>query len=100
MNNPLPMDVPEWIWTKTCTNIILANLNQIEKRVHYYRTYRITGDTPPDAPAVGIIPDEAVRIFEDKNSEEIKTPDFVDVYVMSVNICNGISFTGKLVVDA
>lgn len=100
MNNPLPIDIPEWTWTKVCTNVILANLNQIEKRVHYYRTYRITGEDAPDIPTVGIIPDEAVRIFEDKNSEEIKTPDYIDVYIMSVNCCNGVSYTGKIVVDA
>ena len=100
MNNPMPMDIPEWIWTKVCTKIILGNLTQKEKRVHYYRTYRKTGEDAPDIPTVGIIPDEAVRIFEDKNSEEIRTPDYVDVHVMSVNYCNGVSYTGKIVVDA
>ena len=100
MNNPLPTDIPEWVWTKICTNIILGNLNQIEKRMRYYRTYRITGEDPPDAPTVGIIPDEAVKIFEDINYETIRTPDYSDVYIMSVNICNGISYTGKIVVDA
>ncbi|MCK5614986.1 hypothetical protein KAR91_74680 [Candidatus Pacearchaeota archaeon] len=100
MNNPLPIDIPEWVWTKVCTNIILGNLNQIEKRVHYYRTYRMTGKAPPDAPTVGILPDDAVKIFENKNSEEIEMPDFVDVHIMSVNYCNGKSYTGKIVVDA
>ena len=100
MNNPLPMDISDWQWTKVCTNIILGNLTQKEKRVHYYRTFRKTGETAPDAPTVGIIPDEAVKIFEDKNSENIRTPDYVDVYIMSVNYCNGISYTGKIVVDS
>ena len=99
MENPNPTTLTDWQWVKVATNIDIGTLHRLESRIHYYQTFRITGDTAPTNPTIGILPEEAVKVFESGNLEKIESDDKIDVYIMSVNYINGKSYTGKIRVD-
>ena len=99
MENPNPTTLTDWQWVKVATNVDIGTLHRLESRVHYYQTYRITGDPAPTAPTIGILQEESVRVFENGNEEPIESDFKIDVYIMTVNYINGKSYTGKIRVD-
>lgn len=97
--NPEVQTLPEWKWVKVATSVTTGKLNRLESSVAYYQTYRVTGDTEPTEPTIGIIPDEAVKIFELDNQEDIGSTDPIDVYIMCANSDNDDNDQGKIRID-
>lgn len=85
MENPNVISLPEWEWTKIATNVIMGTIHRLSTTVYYYQTYRKTGEAAPTAPTIGTIPNEAVKIFEQKSEEDIGAPAAADVYIMTMN---------------
>ena len=89
----------EWQWVIIATAIMVGSLHRLESRVHYYQTYRKTGESEPETPTIGIIPIEAVRMFKESDFQKIGAPESIDLYVMYINYTNGRTYTGKIRVD-
>lgn len=85
MENPNVISLPEWEWTKIATNVIMGTIHRLSTTVYYYQTFRKTGEAAPTVPTIGTIPNEAVKIFEQKSEEDIESPAAVDVYIMTMN---------------
>lgn len=105
MADPLVVNVPEWAWLKVATNVTTGVLTRLDSTVYYYQTYRDTGGGAPPAPtapaggADGVIPEEAVRIFDQSNQAQISGVAGIDVYIMCANRDEDSSEQGKIRVD-
>ncbi len=83
MADPLVVDIgTEWVWQKIATSVTTGIIHRLTTNVDYYQTYRLTGPAAPSAPTLGILPEEAVKIFEDGNHESISSSGAIDVYIM------------------
>lgn len=84
-DKPDPISLNQWIWIKVATNVLIGNIIRLNTLVYYYQTWRKTGLTAPPVPTIGIIPEEAAIMFQDKDYEKIESPKSVDVYIMVAN---------------
>jgi hypothetical protein len=83
MADPLIVDIStEWEWQKVATSVTTGMIHRLTTVVEYYQTYRLTGEAAPAAPVLGTLPQEAVRLFDQLNSEEISSSTAIDVYIM------------------
>lgn len=78
-------NINEWTWLKVATAKTTGIIHKLNSQVYYYQTYRPTGDAAPSVPTVGTIPAEAVKMFEDSDSEVISSTEAIDVYIMTAN---------------
>lgn len=90
---------PEWAWQKIATAVTTGMIHRIITTVYYYQTYRLTGEAAPTAPTQGTIPEEAARLFDQSNSEEISSSNPIDVYIMCANQDDDATDEGKIRVD-
>ena len=101
MANPAVVTMnTEWEWQKVATGITMGSIHLKNRGTRYYRTYRLTGESAPNNPAEGTIPDEAIQIFINKTEELIRANVSIDVYLLCK--CNDRKNvqSGKVVVDA
>lgn len=91
---------PEWEWVKVATNITIASIHLVNRKPWYYRTYRMTGESAPNNPTPGTLPDEAIKIFVNKTEELIRANESIDIYLFCK--CNDRKNmqNGKVVIDA
>ena len=99
MADPLPVTITEWQWQKVATAVVSGNIHRLKTTVYYYQTYKMTGEAAPDAVVQGTIPEEAVKLFEQRNPEPISSSDPIDVYIMVANQDDDANDTGKIRVD-
>ena len=94
MANPLVVTIsPEWAWQKVATNVVTGAIYRLVSTVYYYQTFRLTSEAAPSAPTPpnpvtgipGVIPDEAIRMFDQSNEELIQSNELIDVYIMCAN---------------
>lgn len=95
----VPQTINEWEWVKVATDVTSGTIHSLNSTVYYYQTFRPTGEAAPAIPTVGIIPEEAVRIFELSNQEDISNNYSIDVYIMCANSDDDNTDNGKLRVD-
>lgn len=77
--------INEWAWLKIATAKTTGIIHRLNSQVYYYQTYRPTGVAAPSAPVTGTLPAEAVRMFDDSDSEVISSTEAIDVYIMTAN---------------
>lgn len=103
MANPVVVEIPEWTWVKVATAVTSGFVNLVNGlpagRLHYYSTYKETGDPAPSVPIVGTVPEEAVELFKIENQATVVAKVPIDVYVMCSNGDTNIAETGKVRVD-
>ncbi len=90
---------PEWAWQKVATAVVTGMIHRLVTTVYYYQTFRLTGEAAPAVPTLGTIPEEAVRLFDQSNSEEISSSNPIDVYIMCANQDDDATDEGKIRVD-
>ncbi len=102
MADPSIVSIPEWEWIKVATSVKTGFINRVYgvpyERLEYFQTYRLTGETAPDAITEKIIPTEAIKIFELCNQCIISSSHKIDVYVLCANF-DTTEETGKVRVD-
>ena len=105
MADPQVINIPEWAWLKVATNVNTGVITRLDSTVYYYQTYRETGEAAPPAPTPpsgddrGIIPEEAVRLFDRSNQAQISAVAPIDVYIMCQNPDLDSNDQGKIRVD-
>lgn len=89
------INIPEWQWVKVATtnNGLITRLTT---PVNYYYTTKKAGDTSPITPTVGVLPDEAIKLFEQSKYAEIKNSIYLDIYIMCANHDEDNNETGKI----
>ena len=90
---------PEWAWQKVATAVTTGMIHRLVSTVWYYQTFSLTGESAPTTPTQGTIPEEAVKIFEQSNSEPISSSNPIDVYIMCANSDDDADDDGKIRVD-
>jgi len=85
MADPVVQTLNEWEWTKVATAVTAGRIYRVNSTMRYYQTHRLTGTSAPTAPTIGIIPDEAVRLFSGVNYFDIYVGASADIYVMCAN---------------
>jgi hypothetical protein len=79
MANPVQVFCPEGTWKKVAINIRGANLCREDTSPNLYLyTYRLTGEAEPTSRL------EGVPIFIGSVSEEINSPEAIDIYIMCI----------------
>jgi len=96
MANPVVISIPEWTWTKIAENVVTGIIDMLDSSMQYYQTYRVTGEAAPTAPSNLVIPTEAVRMFQQSNSEGISAITGIDVYVLALNTDDDAVDVGKI----
>ena len=94
-----PVDIPEWTWQKVASAVTDGVIIRVDTTVYYYRTYKKAGELPPDPLVVGVIPDIAVKIFEQSKYAVISNNTAIDVYIMCANRDDDADETGKVMVN-
>lgn len=94
-----PVTIPEWTWQKVASAVTDGVIIRQETTVYYYRTYKKAGELPPDPITVGVIPEIAVKLFEQSKYAVISNSTAIDVYIMCANSDSDANETGKVMVN-
>ena len=101
MANPAVVEInTEWTWQKVATGITMGSIHLVNRGTCYFRTYRMTGESAPDNPSEGTIPDEAIQIFLNKIEELIRNNEASDIYLFCKCSNRKNPSTGKVVIDS
>lgn len=96
MSHPRIVDIPNREWVLVAEGVHYGTLDKKQDAVIYYQTYRPTGQTGPDAPFGSTVPDEAVKIFQGTDQEEINSDIALDVYIYCKPENTGIDRPGRV----
>lgn len=99
MSNPVIKSIPEGEWTKAASAVTSGMLYLLDASVNYYQTYRLADETAPTNPVEGVLPEEAIRIFNNENQAQISNHEPIDVYIIAYDKDGNTSETGKIRVD-
>ena len=85
MANPVIENINEWEWKKVATGVTSGAIYRVISTIKYYHTHRLTTTSAPSNPAIGLLPDEAIRMFGESTKFSIFAGASADIYVMCAN---------------
>jgi len=85
MANPVVESINEWEWKEVASNVSAGVIYRVVSTIPYYQTQRATGGAAPSNPAVGSLPDEAMRMFGESTKFVIDLSEASDIYVLCAN---------------